>query len=144
MQAYVPVKAKIVSNIFTVFLFLLKIRLRNLFFDTRPEHLLHFLFKHCQRLNRPGTDYYITILLGKPCHMRREVRMKSDDERELKKNLKRFRKKGVDLYLEGSPASPEEIARKFFVCEEAVYMPDFVVDDGGRLKEVRYDRIAYR
>ena len=70
--------------------------------------------------------------------------MKSDDERELKKNLKRFRKKGVDLYLEGFPASPEEIARKFFVCEEAVYMPDFVVDDGGRLKEVRYDRIAYR
>ena len=69
--------------------------------------------------------------------------MKSDDEKELKKHLKRFHKKGVDLYLEGILSSPEEIARKFFVCEDAVYMPDFVTDDGGRLREVRYDRIDY-
>ena len=48
------------------------------------------------------------------------------------------------MYLEGSPASPEEIARRFFVCEDAVYMPDFVMDEQGRLREVRYDKIEYR
>ena len=51
---------------------------------------------------------------------------------------------GVDLYLEGEPASPEEIARKFFVNEDTVYMPDFVTDEDGTLQEVRYDRVEYR
>ncbi len=70
--------------------------------------------------------------------------MSSDDEMELKEHLKRISKRGVNLYLEGSPASPEEIARRFFVCEDAVYMPDFVMDEQGRLREVRYDKIEYR
>lgn len=69
--------------------------------------------------------------------------MKDDDERELKEHLCRIRKRGVDLYLEGTPASPDEIAKRFFVCEDAVYMPDFVMDDAGRLKEVRYDKVKY-
>lgn len=52
--------------------------------------------------------------------------------------------KGVNLYLEDRPASPEEIARKFFVSEDAVYMPDFVTDTDGKLREVRYDKVKYR
>ena len=70
--------------------------------------------------------------------------MNNDDEIELKKHLLNISRRGVDLYLEGEPASPEEIARKFYVCEEDVYMPDFVMDEHGRLKEVRYDKIKYR
>lgn len=68
----------------------------------------------------------------------------NDDENELKKHLKKIRKQGVELYLEGRPASPEEIAKKYFVCEDAVYMPDFVTDEQGRLKQVRYDKVKYR
>mgnify|MGYP006925652354 FL=1 len=38
----------------------------------------------------------------------------------------------------------EEIARKFFVNEDTVYMPDLVTDEDGTLREVRYDRVEYR
>ena len=67
--------------------------------------------------------------------------MSNDDEIELEKRLKRMTGQGVDLYLEGKPASPEEIARRYFVCEDAVYMPDFVMDEKGKLTQVRYDRV---
>ena len=64
-----------------------------------------------------------------------------DDEIELEKRLKESTGQGVDLYLEGKPSSPEEIAKKYFVCEDAVYMPDFVTDEKGKLTQVRYDRV---
>jgi hypothetical protein len=89
---------------------------------------------------------YITILLESDAQLAKgRIRtMNNDDEIELKKHLLNISRRGVDLYLEGEPASPEEIARKFYVCEEDVYMPDFVMDEHGRLKEVRYDKIKYR
>ena len=67
-----------------------------------------------------------------------------DDEIELKKRLKLIHERGVNLYMDGEPASPEEIARKFFVNEDADYMPDFVTDDNGALTEVRYDKVKDR
>ena len=67
-----------------------------------------------------------------------------DDEIELEKRLKRMSGQGVNLYLEGKPSSPEEIARKYFVCEDAVYMPDFVMDEKGKLTQVRYARVKCR
>ena len=58
------------------------------------------------------------------------------DEKKMERHLREIYSKGVDLYLEGEPASPEEIARKFFVNEDTVYMPDFVTDEDGTLREV--------
>ena len=69
---------------------------------------------------------------------------KEDDEIKLEEHLRKMHNKGVNLYLEDRPASPEEIARKFFVREDAVYMPDFVTDTDGKLREVRYDKVKYR
>ena len=66
------------------------------------------------------------------------------DEKKMERHLREIYSKGVDLYLEGEPASPEEIARKFFVNEDTVYMPDFVTDEDGTLREVRYDSVEYR
>ena len=63
-----------------------------------------------------------------------------DDVIEFKKHLKKISGQGVDLYLEGKPASPDEIAKKFFVCEDAVYMPDYVKDESGKLTQGRYDK----
>ena len=65
----------------------------------------------------------------------------NDDENELEKRMKEITGQGVDLYLEGKPSSPVEIAKKYFVCEDAVYMPDFVTDEKGKLTQVRYDRV---
>ena len=69
---------------------------------------------------------------------------KEDDEIKLEEHLRKMHNKGVNLYLEDRPASPEEIARKFFVSEDDVYMPDFVTDTDGKLREVRYDKVKYR
>ena len=69
---------------------------------------------------------------------------KEDDEIKLEEHLRKMHNKGVNLYLEDRPASPEEIAQKFFVSEDTVYMPDFVTDTEGKLREVRYDKVKYR
>jgi len=49
---------------------------------------------------------------------------------------------GITLYLNGKAATPEEIA----VCcvndsPKSMYMPDYVLDDKGKLKEIRYDKV---
>lgn len=49
-------------------------------------------------------------------------------------------RRGVELYLEGKPTSPADIL-ECMVNEEALYMPDFVLDDNGELIQIRYDRI---
>lgn len=50
-------------------------------------------------------------------------------------------REGVRFYLNGKKSKPREIISKCCVCENAVYMPDFVMDEEGRLKEVRYDEV---
>ncbi len=67
--------------------------------------------------------------------------MQENSERLLKKKLKKAQKTGVSLFLEGQPARPADIAEKC-VCENAVYMADYVLDEQGVLKELRYDRIT--
>lgn len=54
--------------------------------------------------------------------------------------LRNISGKGVTLYLEGRPATPEEIASRC-VQEENSYMADYVLDDDGELKELRYDKV---
>jgi len=48
---------------------------------------------------------------------------------------------GVILYFEGRESSPEEIASKCCQEQGAVYMADYVLDDYGQLRELRYDKI---
>lgn len=55
--------------------------------------------------------------------------------------LKKWEEAGVKLYLEGVPTSSEYIEQNC-VNENAVYMPDYVTDHEGKLKEIRYDRIS--
>ncbi|MBE5871232.1 MAG: hypothetical protein E7294_08235 [Lachnospiraceae bacterium] len=47
----------------------------------------------------------------------------------------------VELYVDGHPSTQDEIAAICRVSEEYSYMADFVIDDEGFLKEIRYDRI---
>lgn len=58
----------------------------------------------------------------------------------LKAKLEDILDHGIELYLDGQPASPSRIAERF-VREDAVYMPDFVLDEEGVLTQVRYDEI---
>lgn len=58
----------------------------------------------------------------------------------LKSQLEKLERKGVKLYLNGIPSTTEYIIRNC-VSEDTVYMPDYVTDENGKVKEVRYDRI---
>lgn len=58
----------------------------------------------------------------------------------MKNRLENILRQGIELYLDGRPASPEGIADRF-VKEEAVYMPDFVIDENGALTQIRYDKV---
>jgi len=54
--------------------------------------------------------------------------------------LEEILSQGIELYLDGLPASPSRIAERF-VREDVVYMPDFVINEEGMLTQVRYDRV---
>lgn len=54
--------------------------------------------------------------------------------------LEQMRRKGVELFVDGREAMPEEVVRKA-VCEDSPYMADYVLGENGRLEQVRYDRV---
>ncbi len=58
----------------------------------------------------------------------------------MKNRLKAILDQGIELYLDGRPASPDRIIERF-VREDTVYMPDFVINEDGALTQVRYDKI---
>lgn len=62
-------------------------------------------------------------------------------EQRLLETLELVRQQGVYLYLEGKPSTPEEIAGEC-IREDADYMADYVLNEEGALKELRYDRVA--
>lgn len=52
-----------------------------------------------------------------------------------------FFKKGAVLYLDGTLSSPKKISSAVF-REDHFYMADFVTDERGYIKEIRYDTIC--
>ena len=57
--------------------------------------------------------------------------------------LSKINEKGITLYLDGRMATPDEIA-DCCVNDKPMYMPDYVLDDKGTLKEIRYDKVVIR
>ena len=55
--------------------------------------------------------------------------------------LKKISNKGVILYLDGIMATPDEIASRC-INDETPYMPDYIMDEKGVLKEIRYDKVS--
>ncbi len=47
------------------------------------------------------------------------------------------------MYLNGAPSTTEYIV-SHCVNEDTVYMPDYVTDGHGKIKEIRYDRISLK
>lgn len=67
--------------------------------------------------------------------------MYENREQELRETLRQAKNSGISLFLEGKPATPEDIAGKC-VCEESIYMADYVLDASGKLRELRYDKVT--
>lgn len=59
----------------------------------------------------------------------------------LLQKLKKWEAAGIRLYLDGAPTSSESIERNC-VNEDTLYMPDYITDKEGKIKEIRYDRIS--
>ncbi len=60
----------------------------------------------------------------------------------LGQRLSEWEKSGVRLYVDGTPTTSEYIAQNC-VKEDALYMPDYVTDHKGNIKEIRYDRVTF-
>jgi hypothetical protein len=59
----------------------------------------------------------------------------------LKEQLEKWEDAGIRLYLDGTPTSSESI-EKNCVNEDMLYMPDYITDKEGRIKEIRYNKIS--
>lgn len=66
---------------------------------------------------------------------------KNANYESLKSRLEKMESAGVKLYLNGAPSTTELILKKC-IREDTVYMPDYVTDGSGKVKEIRYDRIS--
>lgn len=64
------------------------------------------------------------------------------DPVSLKPQLEQMEREGVILYLNGVPSTTEYIIKNC-VNEDTIYMPDYVIDENGKIKEIRYDRIFH-
>lgn len=60
---------------------------------------------------------------------------------KLEQELFQSMKKGAALYLDGKLSSPEKISLAV-LREDHFYMADYVTDDRGCIKEIRYDNIS--
>lgn len=59
----------------------------------------------------------------------------------VKKRLMKYEEAGVKLYLDGNPSDTDHILDKC-VREDAAYMADYVTDEQGQVREIRYDAVS--
>ena len=57
------------------------------------------------------------------------------DAQNLYTELTDFERKGVDISLNGWPASPMQIVQAHMMREDVVYMRDYLMNDDGDVKE---------
>lgn len=67
--------------------------------------------------------------------------MQEQNKQHFREKLEQVQRTGVDLFLEGEPTTPDIIVSRC-VCENSSYMADYVLDDKGILKELRYDWVT--
>ena len=63
------------------------------------------------------------------------------DKLLLIEELSKAVKEGATLYINDQIAEPETIA-ECCMEEKTVYMPDYVLDESGAIKEIRFDKVT--
>lgn len=61
---------------------------------------------------------------------------------KLTKELREYKNKQVNLYLEGRDSTPQEIANACVIMEEGSYMREYVGNEDGIIIEIRFDKIT--
>ena len=60
------------------------------------------------------------------------------DAQNLYSEVTDFERKGVDISLNGWPASPMQIVQAHMMREDVVYMRDYLMNDDGDVKELGF------
>ena len=58
-------------------------------------------------------------------------------------SLERMHQKGVELFMDGQEVLPAEAVSRT-VRENSPYMADYVLDDAGAVRQVRFDKVTRR
>lgn len=75
----------------------------------------------------------------------RESDVIEDEEcRRLFAELSEYERMGVRMKIDGHPASPLQIASEYAVKENLSYMRDYVADEEGKVKEVRFVKLSIK
>lgn len=61
-------------------------------------------------------------------------------KKEVAESFRNLMQSGVLLYLEDRFCEPDELSN--LVCESTGYMADYVIDETGKLSEVRFDKVC--
>ena len=92
----------------------------------------------CHRASETGCG-----LVGESYSMKSKKR--NEDARHRKDyldGLKRFKKRGIPIIIDGKECTEADWTRIFDVGEDgAFYMGDYVCSDKGGLKEIRFDKV---
>ncbi|MDO4518875.1 MAG: hypothetical protein Q4B47_01050 [Eubacteriales bacterium] len=68
-----------------------------------------------------------------------QTKQKSKIRKRIKKELESYREQNVDLFLNGHPSSPSDIAKACQLAEGGVYMRDYTEDQQGKIVCVNFD-----
>lgn len=66
---------------------------------------------------------------------------KEESFEPLRVRLEKMEKEGVKLFINGSLSNPKYIVEHCFHDEDTVYMPDYVIDKSGKVREIRYNKV---
>lgn len=75
---------------------------------------------------------------------KREIICHSEEYDSLVRMLASYQRAGVYLTLGGRPASPRELANVCVSRESSCYMSDFIPDERGQLREIRFDKVKIK
>lgn len=73
----------------------------------------------------------------------KEIKEREQEQKRIfLEGLKRYKDRGVPIYIDGKECQPEEFKKLFEVREKGVfYMGDYVETDTGKLQEIHFDKV---
>ncbi len=69
------------------------------------------------------------------------MKQKKKQEKEmedLRSELRKYRRQGIELFLDGESSTPKEIARACVIAEDGTYMRDYA-GEGGEIKRINFE-----
>ena len=65
----------------------------------------------------------------------------NSEETSLRNALVAYENAVIAMTLGGRPSTPRELARLCVIREKGCYMGDYIQDEKGKLKEIRFDKV---